>query len=276
MPSFQQGFARQRGESEYPELWNGLAGLWMPSLGHQGLTTFIDWSGRNNNSNHSSTLSNTNWLFSQFGSYIDYGSSGIYSNMGDVLDVDSASFSIFVQTKFPTQTVATNLFPGIICKTQNDSGLGFGLLVYTGAPNDNMVYFHCHDGVNSAMALSLVRLDDGISHFCVGVCDRTSQTASLFVDGKFNSSASTAGVGSLANTGDLLLGNRQSTTGKLSPFYGAIVSAGIYQRALTPSEVIALSLGASPLTLKRRTYGKTTAGWGKLLSNSRNRLVVVQ
>jgi hypothetical protein len=37
-PSYKSGFAHNAAESAYPNLWNGLVGLWLPVLGRTGLT----------------------------------------------------------------------------------------------------------------------------------------------------------------------------------------------------------------------------------------------
>ena len=36
LPSYEQGFAQSAGESADPNLWDGLSGLWLPSLGPTG------------------------------------------------------------------------------------------------------------------------------------------------------------------------------------------------------------------------------------------------
>ena len=47
-PSYKQDFARSAGESKYPALWRGLVGAWCPSLGHTGIFTLRDVSGKGN------------------------------------------------------------------------------------------------------------------------------------------------------------------------------------------------------------------------------------
>ena len=38
LPSYKRGFARCAGESQYPEMWRGLVGAWVPALGNTGKT----------------------------------------------------------------------------------------------------------------------------------------------------------------------------------------------------------------------------------------------
>jgi hypothetical protein len=45
LPSFKQGFARSAAESEFPQLWRGLLGAWVPALGRCG-NVLRDASGR--------------------------------------------------------------------------------------------------------------------------------------------------------------------------------------------------------------------------------------
>jgi hypothetical protein len=46
-PSYKAGYAKSASESAYPELWDGLVGAWMPSLGVTGIERVFDVIGRN-------------------------------------------------------------------------------------------------------------------------------------------------------------------------------------------------------------------------------------
>lgn len=48
-PSYKTGYAKSASESAYPELWDGLAGAWVPSLGNTG-HALLDLSGNGHNS----------------------------------------------------------------------------------------------------------------------------------------------------------------------------------------------------------------------------------
>ncbi len=81
-PSYAQGFARYWHESERPDLWEGLVGLWAPYLGPTGLTLF-DWSGCRNHG----TISGATWAVNDSGYYLDF----LHANDGLVLIPASTS-----------------------------------------------------------------------------------------------------------------------------------------------------------------------------------------
>ena len=65
-PSYGVGFARNAAQSEYPELWRGLVGLWSPSLGPTGLTLY-DWSGNKNRGALTNMDASTDWVVGEKG-----------------------------------------------------------------------------------------------------------------------------------------------------------------------------------------------------------------
>lgn len=75
LPSYGQGFVRCAAEAEYPNLWDGLVGLWAPFLGPTGLTLF-DHSRRHNNGTLTNMDPASDWMVGEMGYVLDVGSSG--------------------------------------------------------------------------------------------------------------------------------------------------------------------------------------------------------
>lgn len=70
-PNYVQGLARLRGDSAYPELWDGLIGLWAPFLGPTGEMLF-DWSGYQNDGTLTNMDPATDWVGSSRGWALDF------------------------------------------------------------------------------------------------------------------------------------------------------------------------------------------------------------
>ena len=68
IPSYKSGYARSAAESSVPHLWDGLKGLWMPTLGRTGLT-LRDVSG---NRNHGTLTNGPTWVPGPNGTVIDF------------------------------------------------------------------------------------------------------------------------------------------------------------------------------------------------------------
>ncbi len=70
-PSYAQGFARYRDESERPDLWKGLVGLWAPYLGPTG-NKLLDWSGYWNHGTLTNMDPATDWVVAKDGYKLEY------------------------------------------------------------------------------------------------------------------------------------------------------------------------------------------------------------
>jgi len=85
-PSWRQGFARYRHRSAHPELWDGLVGLWLPSLGPTGLT-LRDLSGRGNHGILTNMDPAADWLTTGEGELpyaLGFSKTGDYVNIPDL------------------------------------------------------------------------------------------------------------------------------------------------------------------------------------------------
>ena len=95
-PSWKQGFARSAAESEYPNLWKGLIGLWVPALGPTGLT-LRDVSGWANNGTLTNMLPATAWMAGRLGYCLDYPAANDTVNITPITLSPPLSLSLWVQ-----------------------------------------------------------------------------------------------------------------------------------------------------------------------------------
>ena len=70
-PSFKAGYAQSPSESAHPNLWDGLAGAWMPSLGVTG-NTLKDVSGNRNDGTLTNMDTATDWVATSKGLALDF------------------------------------------------------------------------------------------------------------------------------------------------------------------------------------------------------------
>jgi hypothetical protein len=70
-PSYHQGFARNAGESKYPNLWRGLVGAWVPALGVTGGILF-DQSPYKRHGTLTNMDASTDWLIGKYGYTLDF------------------------------------------------------------------------------------------------------------------------------------------------------------------------------------------------------------
>ena len=92
-PSFQNGFARNKSESAFPELWNALIGAWCPSIGFQG-RRLQDFSGRGNHGAFSTGMTNSAWIDSPWGPALVYDGTDDCINIGTGIVSLSTPFTL--------------------------------------------------------------------------------------------------------------------------------------------------------------------------------------
>ena len=83
IPSYKSGFACNAAESENPNLWKGLVGLWAPSLGPTGLT-LRDQSGYGNHGTLTFMDPATDWVVSEKGWALDFDGSSDHIKIGEI------------------------------------------------------------------------------------------------------------------------------------------------------------------------------------------------
>lgn len=109
-PSYKQGFARSAGESAHPELWRGLVGAWVPSLGITGDTLF-DQSAYKNNGTLTNMDSATDWVVKENGYVLDFdggGASDDYVDLGTSNNFEFGTESFSIVARIITNNTTTD------------------------------------------------------------------------------------------------------------------------------------------------------------------------
>ena len=223
-PSYQAGYARNASESENPQLWDGLVGAWMPSLGVTGYA-LRDVSG---NGNH--------------GTRIDFASDWVATSKGFALDFDG--FDDYVDCGRPSMGVgkltvnvwinltAGNTFQHLVDSSSNSWHLA---LLGTNKPYlYNGVTFHT----------STETLSTNTWYMITGV---QGSTLDLYVNGVLSQSIS-SNVN--VTTNNINIGRWQDGNRN---FNGKLSNVCIYNRALSPQEIKHLYVDSlAPFRRKQR------------------------
>lgn len=239
-PTFTTGFAKNASESAYPELWNGLVGLWSPEMGKQGLFLY-DFSGRNHKGTLNSIDPSTAYVSGKRGYALNYTGSSTFVDCGTIPEIDDASKNLTLifnmrSSATVSQTLITYDNNSVLqpatdwyCYCANAGNLKIGGFGSTG---------ELDTGITSAS------LRDGKFHQVVIILKQT--TLEVYVDGvlRYNP-ANTKTHGNFGSSFSLQFGSAEN----VASYVGDLGEVRLYNRDLTPSEVRNTYIGASPLTL---------------------------
>lgn len=248
-PTYSAGFARNKAQSAFPGLWDGLVGLWSPSLGPTGLT-LRDWSGNQNHGALTNMDAATDWVVGERGYVLDYDGSNDFVDIGDtsIVDFGGSDFSIGAWIS------VRDLGGGrqqIVSKDQ--IGRRQFIFDFDSANDGNnrigIIYFKDIGG-NATLRSDPHPITDNDWHYVVA--QRVGNSFEMFLDGGLIKNGT--GLGShgtmAATTAKLQIGEREFTTAR-DFFNGQIGDVSIYKRALTQQEISAMFAGASPLVLRQ-------------------------
>lgn len=256
-PSRGQGYARNKAQSAFANLWDGLVGHWAPPLGPTGLTLF-DVSGNGNHGALTNMDTADDWVVGERGWANGYDGVNKHINAGNSFVFDLVT-GITVSCWIKPDVLAS---AGYVSK-MNGSGVGsYGLWASVSAGDPNFRFLIDRQGLGLAAVNSISDpLEIGVWHHTVGTYD--GQTLKVYSNGKLDNEVGTVATLDIS-VRDVLIG---SITPTGFPFGGQIGPASIYDRALLPNEIADMSAGASPLILKRRIVGKAPSV-GLLLKQS--------
>lgn len=251
-PHINQGIALTPGESAHPEMWSGLLGLWVPSIGIQqpSALVLLDRSGGRSNF----TMENMevgDWVIGRNGYAVDMDGSNERLILASTAALRPNQLTIMFWVRYDAAS-DYDLFAGIV-----DGGNG-GWKVWKspaggdGAPGNHIVF--SINGYNANFA-SKAFTGDGLWHHIACTYDKT--TIRIYVDGIQGSSMAYTSDISYADT-NLYMGGRSGW----NFLDGAYDDIRYYSRALTQQEVTAAAQGASPLTPARFVLGKAAAVGG--------------
>lgn len=233
-PTFQNGFARHKGESLFPSLWDGLEGCWEFCLGVQGQTP-RDFSGYGRHGSMSAGFgTNLTWVVGSAGW-------GIQSAAGAGSDRITIP-SLTTGTVWTWETlVKINALTDSWEQLFGGGGIGIFLR------SSGLFRIEAGTGLYSNNALSA-----GNQYHLVATSD--GSTLRIYFDTREDASGA-AGTPTF-NATDML------NNGSSETFDGVCYYQRFWKRALTFAEITALYRGASPLMLRRRVIVKAPAAGG--------------
>ena len=251
-PSYDSGYAKNASQSAHPNLWDGLVGAWMPSLGVTG-ETLRDVSG---NGNHGTLQYDTSWKTnnSETSLYFD-GVQDHVSGFGDVSLSSTEPFSIVSKVRLNS---FLDPFPNI-CQIKTNTSYAF---VVAATLDSN------YKGIFFGSTNSWVRLRTG-TNFATNITQSfvilyngngagTASNFSMYLDGKQINLSSAGGFTVL--TQNNYLGTANAGSRGIDDWHGNINAFSIYNRALSPSEIKQLYVDSlAPFRTKKRTVVRVPA-----------------
>ena len=241
-PSYASGYAKNASQSAHPNLWDGLVGAWMPSLGVTG-ETLRDVSG---NGNHG-TLTN-----------MDAASDWVATSKGLALDFDGTAGST---DHIVTQTIEHGVSNG-------DFTWSIWFYPTTSRPGGSTINGICAIGAYSpvfgwspgSFTNQLGYYWNGWKGFGVypslnswnhGVMTRKNGVITGYLDGKIGSASY---LKTSAMNNDRLVIGRSGVSYAPDPFGGRLTNFIFHNRALSPQEIKQLYVDSlAPFRTKKRT-----------------------
>ena len=237
------GFARGPGEAEYPRLWEGLAGVWSPMLGYDGLTTLRDYSGYGKNG----TLENSpTWTQGIPGPGLSFTiASSQRVNFGDVLS-QTGNFSVV--TIFQASNIATANQVLIARSGALAEGYKQNYFLYL---NTSKLLWQWYDGTTATTITGATTLSSNTVYRVVATYD--GARGKIFIDGIQDADAAkSSNPTSVSNQRLQIACSDGSSPGNF--FGGKIYFSAVYSRTLQPTEAMLYGMGATPLTILRHRY----------------------
>lgn len=226
IPSYTQGFARQRGDSAHPEPWEGLVGLWAPVLGPTGMT-LLNWSpyGQALDGTLTNMDPGADWVGSESGWTLDFSDNTDRVTVPHAAALIPPRVSVRVVLKTPASLIDWSF---VLDKRSEDDYVDYYLLYRSNG--DLQAGFREIGGgwvehkVSSAIAAS--SWYDVVFSFGGG-------RAKIWIDGRLR--LDEPETGSMPGTSaELCLGNGYQGT---SSFRGKLLLSAIWDRVLTSSRV---------------------------------------
>ena len=226
IPSYYSGFARNAAEAEYPELWTGLVGAWLPFLGPTGLT-LRDVSGHYNHGTLTNMDPATDWVTSRMGYVLDFDGANDYADCGNGTQLDITT-KVTICAWFTANSILLQQIAGRDDGTNRNYYLDI-VDVGGGEYGATLVVFTS----NSAYQSYTAGLTVGELYFAVGVYDGASIT--MYVNGA-QSGTPLAHTGAIDNDDvGFTIGARENGADRF--FGGRLYQTSIYARALLPQEI---------------------------------------
>jgi len=253
-PTYDDGYAEGEDDAMNPELWDGLAGAWIPSLGPTE-STLLDISGNENNGTLVGMDPLTDWVLDANGYLLDFDGNdsvriGIIPGLQILGDISISAWIKIGQTEKLQTIIAT----GQINDAEADN-----FLWHLGIDISNHLRFFWEygSGVNVLVTCSVVTgFSVGETHHVAAIRSNDGTTVKFFIDG---SQVGNTVTGLTKATGGSTSGVAIGCAGDFTAEYlhGGVFSVIVYDRAISDTEM--LLLYEDPMALVRLS-GYTLAG----------------
>lgn len=243
IPSYDFGdYAIGPEDAEFPELWEGLVGLWSPSTGPTGLD-LPDLSGNGNPGQLTNMVAADAWVVGEKGYALDYdGSNDVVQFDADVAAITG---DITVSCWFNKNAGGAGSAGMLVGRRNFDVHNTYQLGT---RDSDHAVRWVIDTGTPNAIGAIPVPLNEW--HLATGTWI-AGGTQKLYIDGEEVATGTKAGL--MTTDGALDIGGPRR--GGFN-FNGQMGDVFIHNRVLLPNEIADMYAGASPLILKRRAVGR--------------------
>jgi len=244
-PSYKSGYAQSAGESAHPNLWDGLVGAWMPSLGVTG-GILRDVS---ENENHG-TLTNmdpaTDWVTTSKGLALDFDGVNHLVEVPDneSLSIATSDWTIVCLLKNLQGTTNTGKFEGIVQKGYFEANAGWEILrngTHASGPIGCVAVAYGSQAQYGNTAMSS-------TDFSSIVWRKKGANSTLWLNGNLDDETTLGSKNEYSSP--LVIGQRNLSAVSPGYFNGPISSVYIFDRGLSPNEI--KQLYVDPLALFRK------------------------
>ena len=245
-PSYATGYAKNASQSAHPNLWDGLVGAWMPSLGVTG-ETLRDVSGNGNHGTLTNMDAATDWVGTSKGLALDF------DRANDIVIVNDQN-GFFRRSGTDDLSVSCWIYPTITGGYQSilgnrSSHYSFNYLIYEHL-NGGTIQLHG----NTQNKSNYTPPSGKWTHIVATVRKNIYR---LYANGELVGGPSSYNYW-VANPTLLCFG--AYSTNASEPYGGRLTDTSIYFRALSPSEIKQLYVDSlSPFRLKKRTVVRVPA-----------------
>ena len=255
-PSYASGYAKSASESAHPNLWDGLVGAWMPSLGVTG-DTLRDVSG---NENHG-TLTNmdpaTDWVTTSKVLALDFDGVNDLVEVPDneSLSIATSDWTIVCLLKNLQGTTNTGKFEGIVQKGYFEANTGWEILRNGTNPSGPIGCVAVAYGNQAQFGNTAMSSTD----FSSIVWRKKGTNSTLWLNGNLDDETTLGSKNEYSSP--LVIGQRNLSAVSPGYFNGPISSVYIFDRGLSPNEIKQLYVDPLAPFRQRRSipFGITAA-----------------
>jgi Concanavalin A-like lectin/glucanases superfamily len=245
------GYPDNASQSEYPHLWRGLVGLWVPSAGNTG-GQLVDYSPNNNWCLEFGPV--PSWVPGRRGLAMSFPAGAGWACNNNNITNGLSAMTFMCWAKQNTLDVIAGFFSKAAVASTN------AILLET--YNDGNMYFEANNGSNQYTSFDYsTAVSANVWFHIAGVFDGSLANNSrlkIYINGRLMTTTSTAAVPATlpTNTANFILGYFAATG---ASWNGLLDDMRLYSRALTAKEIWQSYTMPSPLVRSPEVYGKAAA-----------------